>query len=291
MKDYSNYRPSFNDKLYADGRRLFELQLSGVEGMAGYIDEMPMRFVLQRRSNLANQLLGEFYLMCEASVPVHTGSVVKDDKDKVYLVVSNVEETLVFKKMLIRECTHTLSILDENSVLFEIPCYVDANVRLYSLGQDDNKYISTISDEIIVCTPNNNLTEKIMPDDIYTLGKRNYVVKTVQDVVMNGVLVLKMEYTNKQPKPIPQSNPVQPIKIIGSDSIIQNFTSQYSVDISEIGEVTFSIEGTLATIESQDLVNGKCVVKAGDELGKVILWCRNGSIESSKEIKIKSILA
>ena len=66
-------------------------------------------------------------------------------------------------------------------------------------GQDENKYVSTVDDEIIAYVPNNTDTQEIAVDQIYMIGRRNYKIKTVQDIILPGLLVLKMEATTSEP--------------------------------------------------------------------------------------------
>ena len=40
--------------------------------------------------------------------------------------------------------------INKNSILSEVPIVIESGVRLYSQGQDSNKYITTLSDEIIM---------------------------------------------------------------------------------------------------------------------------------------------
>ena len=98
-----------------------------------------------------------------------------------------------YLKGKIIKCTQYITI-NKNSILSEVPIVIESAVRLYSQGQDDNKYITTLSDEIIVYTP---ASANIEVDDIYTIGRRNYKVKSVQDVLIDGLLVVKMEVTTE----------------------------------------------------------------------------------------------
>ena len=57
-------------------------------------------------------------------------------------------------------CNNTLK-LYKNHILYEIPCTIDSNVRLYSMGYEDNKYFSVPDSSIIVRIPNNSITQDI----------------------------------------------------------------------------------------------------------------------------------
>ena len=95
----------------------------------------------------------------------------------------------------IQKCVYSLTI-NKNGISSEVPIVIESAVRLYSLGQDSTKYTNTLSDDIIVYTP---ASANIEVDDVYKIGRRNYKVMTVQDVLIDGLLVVKMEVTVEEP--------------------------------------------------------------------------------------------
>jgi len=104
----------------------------------------------------------------------------------------------VYYRGKISKCTETLQHY-KNGILLEIPIVIESGIRLYSMGQDENKYVSAVDDEVIVYTPNNSDTQEIKVDQIYTIGRRNYKIKTIQDIILPGLLALKMEATTSEP--------------------------------------------------------------------------------------------
>jgi hypothetical protein len=98
----------------------------------------------------------------------------------------------------ILKCTNTLQHYKNNVLLYQ-PIVIESGIRLYSMGQDENKYISTVNDEIIAYIPNNSDTQEIKVDQIYMIGRRNYEIKSIQDIIIPGLLVLKMKATTKIP--------------------------------------------------------------------------------------------
>ena len=94
------------------------------------------------------------------------------------------------------------------------------------------------------------------------------------------------------------------VTISGNTSIVKNYTATYTatftdngVPISEQSEFWLTADDgvsstTLATIQSQDPTANTCVVKAGNTIGYVKLWCKNtaGTIVSEPfRIQIKNI--
>ncbi len=103
-----------------------------------------------------------------------------------------------YYKGTIVQCEYTISHYNKNGILLEIPIVFDNGVRLYSLGQDENKYISTVNNEVIAYIPDNDDTSDIKEDQIYTIGRKNYEIKSIQDIVIPGLLVLKMKVTTAE---------------------------------------------------------------------------------------------
>jgi hypothetical protein len=285
MKDYSDYYPSYKDKLVADAQKLFNLHLNGIEGVDGYIDGIATKFVLQRRSNLVNQLQGEYYALCDISINAHTGSILIDNQGVKYLAISNVEESIVYKKFLIRECNQTIQ-LNKNGILSQVPCVVESSVRLYQLSVNDNKYFSELGDNIVIRMQNNATTVLIELNEVYSIGKWKYEITNISDIIEPGLLVVKMQITSKDVETIPTPEPIKPITITGDDSIVKGKTAQYATDYN--GDIIFSLEGNFATIINQE--NKSCNIQAGQIISTVKLWCRtiDGLVEGYKDIKIKS---
>ena len=104
----------------------------------------------------------------------------------------DVDDQIQTKGMLL-ECNNTLNLYVDH-VLYQIPACIESNVRLYSLGYDENKYLSIPDSNIVVRIPNTINTQNIKRDDIYNLSGDNYKVVDFNKVIEPGIIVLKMEY-------------------------------------------------------------------------------------------------
>lgn len=195
MKNYNDYRSPVHDKLYWSACKIFNRQLN-VEGKDVLVDGVPVRALIQTHTNPYNELKEDRKFLCNLDVNINRGSIVNYN-NKNWLVFSEVKDNKVYKYTKILQCFHSINI-NKNGVLLEVPCVIDSNVRLYSMGQDENKYISTVDDEIIVYVSNNPDTQTIKEDQVYKIGRRNYEVISIQDVIHPGLLVIKMQVTDQQ---------------------------------------------------------------------------------------------
>lgn len=155
----------------------------------------------------------------------------------------------VYYRGKISKCNKTLQHY-KNGILLPIPTVIDNGIRLYSMGQDEGKYMSTVNDEVIAYIPNNADTQDIEVDQVYKIGKRNYEIKSVQDIIIPGLLVLKMEVVTKEP--VIEKHEYN-ISILNGEEVILGATEPSTLQLS----IQCKLDGTLVndpevTYESSD---------------------------------------
>lgn len=205
----------------------------------------------------------------------------------------------------IQKCVYSLTI-NKNGILSEIPIVIESAVRLYSLGQDSTKYINTLSDEIIVYA---SATANIEVDDVYQIGKHNYKVMTVQDVLIDGLLVVKMEVTVEEVEEVeePIEPPATGLFISPTDNFIyRNKTKVFTAKIFN-NEVEDTVSRTIWLITNKDGTynrycemtydNRNCTLTASNEsshVGKIVILRlaleSDSSVYIEKEVTIKSLV-
>lgn len=183
-RSINNTIDAINDS-FVNSPSYFKVYINGAETATGVQIISGSSTGGQSNSNIKNILM-------KPNDVLNNGDLIKWNNE--YWLNMSVENVGgVYLKGKIIKCTQYITI-NKNSILSEVPIVIESAVRLYSQGQDDNKYITTLSDEIIVYTP---ASANIEVDDIYTIGRRNYKVKSVQDVLIDGLLVVKMEVTTE----------------------------------------------------------------------------------------------
>lgn len=270
-----------NNKLLDDATYRFEVQKQSLEGKDALVDGIAERIVAQNHTNPLNQQNYDKKLSFNIASDVRTGSLVEFDNIR-WLVTSPIYDKQAYKVASVKKSIYTLSYY-KNSILYKIPIVVESGVRLYSQGQKENKYFPTLENELIIYAPNNKNTESIREDNVFRIGKNNYKVMSVQDVLIDGLLVIKVETTTEEPESPPISPTPQEIVIVGLSSIIKGKTSEYTVNYSE--PVIWSIDGDFASIVNYD--DNSCIVKASSNLGNVRLWAKYGDVEGYKDIAIE----
>ncbi len=269
MKDYSNYRSNIYDNIRWSGVKFFERQLE-YEGENILIDGVQTKAIIRSHTNQFNATNGDRKLLCSLDTNIHRGSIIDYDNSKwIVLVDISTDKTCLFTKIL--KSTHTIT-LNKNHISYNIPCIVESAVRLYQLGDKDNKYLSEPSTNIIIRVPNNDITRLIKRSDVYKIGMQNYRVVDVNDVIEPGLLVLKMEFAlSEQPK-----DSIVTVTILNGEEVNMNYqgqTLQLNVEVKIDGETISNPEITytssneeIATVDENGLVttilNGICTITA-----------------------------
>ena len=171
----------------------------------------------------------------------------------------------------------------------KVPMTIDTSVQLYRLGVTKLQLSEVSETTLIARIPNNETSNKLKEWDIIPIGRNNYRITDIQDIVEPGLLILKLERSIENETEYPEiiepdpSEPV-PVDIIGPDYILRNNKAEYSIDCDE---AVFTIDGKAAKISSY--TDNTCVVKAGAEYGKVILTAICDEHSYSKEITVRML--
>jgi hypothetical protein len=99
----------------------------------------------------------------------------------------------IYAKGIIERCNNTLSFY-KNGILKEIPCIITAVGNSLGLSTDETRYISDLGDFIIVRVPNNVTSQLININQVFKIGRWNFRVENISDIIEVGLLVMKMSW-------------------------------------------------------------------------------------------------
>ena len=256
MTDGDLFGDDYQDNLIIqDAIERFDIQrYHSAEGCSFVIDEETERGVIQGHINPINSDNKDRKLFCALDSVVKTGSIVKWD-NRTFLVVTKPESNQAYLSTKILESNNTLQFYDSSSTLHTIPCIISKG----SISLDEQKIISTLDSEIAVQISNTSITRQIGINNVYKIGLRNYSVTDINDITINGLLLLKMVYSE-----VSQPIPIFSLEILNGTSIQVNendpltINAQVKIDgivASTMPDLLFSSSDiTKATINSTGVV-------------------------------------
>jgi len=170
-------------------------------------------------------------------------------------ICTDVTYTPLTKSCTVTKCNNTLE-LYKNHILYKIPCIVEDKSKI------DNaitKYLLILDDEIIVRVPNNATTQLININDKFKIGRWNYIVQNINDIIQPGLLVIKMKWNAEEPQA-----PNYVLQILNGDIVNINTlqTIQLQVQVLDNGMpisstpsiIYVSSDETIATVDMNGLI-------------------------------------
>lgn len=197
MRDFSNYRPPSSDILVWSGIKTFEKQLE-VDGDDVLVDGVSVRAIILTHTNPYNENKEDRKFLCPLDVNINKGSIVDYDNGK-WMVITDVDANNSYKFAKIFECNNTLTFY-KNRILYKLPCIISAIGNSLGMSTDENKYVTDISDVIMVRVPDNEISRLIEVNDIFKIGKKNYKITNDSDIIEAGLLIFKMQVTLEEPE-------------------------------------------------------------------------------------------
>lgn len=222
-------------------------------------------------------------IIMQPGANLKTGDVLDWKSAKWLCVACEMVGDIYFHGKIVK-CNHSLTVY-KNGISLQIPACIENSVQLYRMGVDETRLVRLPDGVIVLRVQDSSTTALIQRGEVYAVGRENYEIVDINSVIEPGLLVLRMESTTKSPEVIPDPPPVQDIVIEGADTILKGNSATYTTDYEEA--VTFTISGTFASIVSQ--ANNSCVVKAGTNVGDVVLTATAGEVTGTKNIKIKAL--
>jgi len=218
---------------------------------------------------------------------ISVGSVVKHtDKvsliENTYIVVSKQEDSNGYDLCYIQRCNNTLQFYDSSSTLHSIPCIISKGL----ISLDEQKVISTLDSEIAIQISNTSITRQIPMNYVFKIGLRDYTVTDINDITVNGLLLIKMVYSE-----VEQVVPSYSLTILNGDSIQADINTPVQLNIQVKDRETViaspllnftSSNNLIATVSNTGLVSFLSV-------GNVNISCKldnDNLIQDSIEIEI-----
>jgi len=164
------------------------------EGKSVTIDNTTTQVIIQSHLNPLNEGKYDKKIHMPIETVVDTGSIVEWEGNK-WIIVSNIDNSQAYKTASMIKSNNTLQFYDSTSTLHTIPCIISKG----SIGLDEQKIISTLDSEIAIQISNTDITRQIPMNYVFKIGMRSWKVTNIDDITVNGLLILRMVYSETEP--------------------------------------------------------------------------------------------
>jgi len=263
----SDYSPK--EEMVSDVKENFDIRrYYSAEGKSVTIDNTTTQVIIQSHLNPLNEGKYDKKIHMPIETVVDTGSIVEWEGNK-WIIISNIDNLQAYKTASMIKSNNTIQFYDSTSTLHQIPCIISKG----SISLDEQKIISTLDSEVAVQISNTDITRQIPMNYIFKIGMRNYTIVNIDDIIIPGLLILKMVYSE-----VEQIFPVYSVEILNGDSIQVNendlltINAQIKIDgviVSTVPSLIFSSNDiTKATINSS---TGVVTIL---DVGNVVFSCK-----------------
>lgn len=157
----------------------------------------------------------------------------------------------------VQKCNNTIN-LYRNNILYKIPIVVESGARLFQMGTEGNKFLTTPATLIIVRMPFNEITMGIKRGVVYKIGVQNWKVEDVNDIIEQGLLIVRMEYSQESQEEYNYNLIIlngDNIQISQSQSLIINAQlTKNDIIVPSPSLIYTSNDESIATIDNNGLV-------------------------------------
>lgn len=296
MKDFNEYRTSFNDKRLKSAIKIFEMQLDGLEGEIVTVNgDYSEKVLVMNHINPLNESKEERYLATRVTSKIKRGDYLEFDNEYynngIFMVYSGMDNHKFNKQAKIRECNQTLNCKGQSK---PIPCIVD-NTAYGVKGEKDNGYFLEFDARLKILVQKNKETDRYYEGMRFIFNNKvAYKVTKVDDVVLNGIYILETTLTPLSPLDDLKNNiaynerfdnekPVESYQILGFNKIRVGQIEEYKIEPENLNVIYELDDDIHAQIFKQD--NGTCKIKGLKSNGIVTLSAKIGqNIVSTKDI-------
>jgi len=243
-----------------------------------------------KQNNLKNQYTKEIWTTHSDGFKV--GDFVefenKASKEKVpYLFIKGAESKEGYDAFFMQKTNNNLSFV-KNHISYTVPCVITASGNSMGMDTDEMKYISEIGDFIIVRCANTSESQNIDVNQIFKLGKWNWRVESVSDIIEPNLLVMKMTWVAES-----ADTHTYTVDILNGSASIQNgSTLQLNVNVLDNGEI-ISPTPTITYVSSditKASVSTSGIVTAVSE-GSCTITATSNGVSNSVSITVTNVVS
>src|ERR1035437_10207330 len=227
------------DETISEVQKNFDIRrYNSAEGYSVEVDGVVEQVLIQPHVSLLNENKQDVRFHCTLTCNIHTGSYIKWD-DNTWIVISKIDIVgNAYKSLQIYKADKTIT-FHKNSISYTVPYMIGS----ISTSISETKYDIELNGGTVFRVARNDITDLLEVNDIMKIGRKNYKIIDIDELSQDGLLIIKYEQVLQEPEPIePIPLPItNGAEIIGSDSIVKNYTEEYSC-VFKVNGVTTSYD-------------------------------------------------
>lgn len=300
MDNFIEYKKDNNLSKVNSGKKIFEKQLSYLEGDNIIIDGVPLKALVINDDNIYNEKK-EFRTVCmRCNEKCEHGSYVFY-KGEYYIVVTDIDDHYYYKSCKMRKCNTNL-IWELNGKIYNYPCLTTNDsygVKVLS----DNDYVRSQNIKLQILVQANNDTNMVIPDMRFIFNNSEFDIYSVVDInssIIKGVLTFTCEKSVLQPQDDLKNNlafnPIlsnykdnsKELVINGLDEINQEQDYLYTSNIEGEFYLDDFTSNNIAYIVEKDSTSCKIHTLKNNTSNYIVLKFKiNGIVKYEKNIKVR----
>ena len=201
MRNFDEYESLIAKKQLEGGKKIFKKQLDGVEGRDIEIDGVLSRGILLNHLNDMSTSKDQRGLNVELTTMIKVGSYIKDiDEDKIYLVMSNIDNHYAYKTCTLSHCNQTINL---KGWATPISCVCE-DTAYNDKGEINLDYFSMVDGKIAIYVPVNDITNKLQQNMRFIFNHNKMMVfeiisiKNVSTPSIYKIVMKKVEYNKEK---------------------------------------------------------------------------------------------
>ena len=184
-------------------------------------------------------------LLCFPDETISIGEIVEFDNSN-WICVNGDTTSKISDVGIIERCNdNVLKFYSSTSTLHQIPCIISKGL----ISLDEQKYISTLDSEIAIQISNTDITRQIGMNYIFKIGLRNYTIVNIYDIIIPGLLILKMVYSE-----VEQVFPSYSLTILNGDSIQADINTPVQLNVQVKDRETLITSPSFSFASSNNLI-------------------------------------
>jgi len=284
MTDNDYFDGDYNNNLLVDdGIRRFNLQQQSLEGRDALVDGVSERVVAQNHSNPINQAKYDKKVSFPIDSNVHRGSLLEFD-NKTWLVTSKVFDKYAYLVGSVLECNGVLKVY-KNDILYEVPYVIESQARLHQMQEEGTRTIKNPDTTIVMRVQDNDTSRMIDRNDIYKLKNQNFRVLDFNNVIEDGIIVLKLDHELQE-----QNIPVYSIEITNGSVIDIQEETQLQLNVKVYADgVLIDVQPTVLFSSSNKnicTVSSTGLVTALDVIGLATITVSYADVSTSIDVSV-----